>query len=92
MIPLIERLTSRFVDHYYPTMLKHQVTRPKREMKNLILAMSQVYNNDGVEGLKRAIIKNYKRHLGEEIGEREAQDFILLVKEILAELTLTEDA
>ena len=92
MIPLLETLTHKFVGHYYPAMRKYHVDRPNREFKNLLLAISQAYNNGGVEALKKAIIKNYKRHLGEDIGEREAQDFILSVKDLMAELALTEDA
>lgn len=90
MNPLVEQLTQKFVDHYYPTMIKHGVMRPRRELRTLTTTMHTSIVNNGVMSTMRAITRNYQKHLGEEIGEREAQDFILSVKELLAEITLTE--
>jgi hypothetical protein len=88
---LVQQLATRFIDHYYPTMLKYDVTRPKRELKVIRNNFLAIIAHDGIEGIKRAIHKNYRKHLGDEVGIREAEAFILSVKDLLAELTLTED-
>jgi hypothetical protein len=88
----MEQLAQRFIEHYYPALERNGVTREKKDLKAILCNVSEVFAKGGVPRLKRAIVRNYQRHLDDEIGEREAQDFILSVKELLAELTLTEGA
>jgi hypothetical protein len=89
-IALLESLSQHFIDHYYPAMERHGKVRDKKDRRDILSNIADVFDKGGVPRLMKAITRNYTRHLGEELGGREAQDFILSVKELLAELALTE--
>jgi hypothetical protein len=64
--PLLELLAQRFIDHYYPALDRHGKTRQKQNLKDILWNMTDVFHEGGVPRLKRAIVRNYKRHLEEE--------------------------
>ena len=82
-------LAEKFEADYYPTMERLGVDRPKAPTVAIRKNLVHNFKEGGMDLMKESIRRNYRKHLGEISGNREADRFLEGIRELLAEIVLS---